>query len=510
MSIRAFLVGCIAAMLIPVTAMASSHREAPAIANDPAADNTDLYAWINPAGDRLVIVANWIPLEEPAGGPNFHRFSEEVLYEIHIATGGSTEDTNTYQFRFTRPSPKRVDVSDLEAGIAGGHSFFSQLADGPQKAAAWVVLEDGTRLPLGKGYDVAPANIGPRTDAIVNDAPYDDAFADTFMHTLSDGEGFWAGPRDDGFYVDLGGVFDLANLRGPGEAQDGVSGFNVHTIYLSVPLTYLGVDTTAAPDDLGGLLRVWASSSRRQVKIMRPNGRFVTYGPWMQVSRLGLPLINEAIIGFQDKNRFNATHPRDDVANFGAYILNPYMVRAAEAVGIYGALGVPDDVVNSLKSGRVDILDVTSLGFFGAEGYTFMDALHVHVGAPGGFPNGRGIKNASFPAAEQVDVTDISLSLVLSGLTLFAADGVTDNVWNNDKPFLPGPPFLALPHAGFDGGHGTPAPPAGGNDLCEPNECGDSDTDQLGESGFGCYCDDLCDGFGDCCDNKIDVCGAAP
>ena len=199
----------------PTAATASRHREAPAIANDPAADNTDLYAFVTPGThDTLHIVSNWIPLEEPSGGPNFHRFSEQVLYEVKMARGAdSLEDAITYQFRFSRLAPKKVDPADPAAGLGGGKEFFIQLAGSPQVMNVWRIDSNGKKL-IGKKIPVAPPNIGPRTDAVAyQNGGYDDAYAASFISDLDDGSKVWAGPRDDGFYVDLGGIFDLANLR---------------------------------------------------------------------------------------------------------------------------------------------------------------------------------------------------------------------------------------------------------------------------------------------------------
>ena len=460
---------------LPLVASASSHREAPSIANDPAADNTDLYAWMNPAGTRLNVVANWIPLEEPSGGPNFHRFSENVLYEINIARGATLDAALKYQFRFTRLAPAKVDPADLDAPLGGGKEFFIQLAAGNQVGRAWRVDGEG-KSSLGK-FEVAPPNIGPRTDAVIRGGvPYDDAYAATFITDMGDGSKLWAGPRDDGFYVDLGGIFDLANLRGTGVAQDGVAGFNTHSIAISIPIDQ--IPEAADDGDAKDVVGIWATSSRRQVTIRKTDGRSISYGPWVQVSRLGFPLINEAVIGLQDKDRFNATHPKDDVANFGAYILNPVVVRDAAAVGIYDALdqagafcGETECVPASaafglLASNRVDIINTISIG---KSDVTVGDVLRVDLTAASAFPNGRPIPGGGQANQEQSDVTDVILSVITAGLLHPDVQGalesvgaapifVGDGVDYNDKDFLPSMPWLPAPHRGFDEGHGTTTP----------------------------------------------------
>ena len=445
-----------ALMLAPSVAFASSHREAPSISFDPAADNTDVYAWMQ-AGthDKLYVVANYIPLEEPSGGPNFHTFSDDVLYEVHLSRGDSLDDAITYQIRFATNAAPRVDPADLNAPLGGGKEFFAQLSGRAQTYTVTKVV-GGTATTIGSNLPVAPTNIGPRTDAVVYGQAYDDAFAATFVKPMGVGgdEGrVFAGPRDDGFYVDLGGVFDLANLRAKGAAQDGVSGYNTHSIVLEIPtgkLTADGQIPTVSSND--STLGVWASASRPKITILKKNGAREHSGPFVQVSRLGLPLINEVMIGIQDKDKFNATHPKNDVTNFGAYLLNPVIVRDAEAVGIYTALGV-DPTAAGLKSNRTDILDVISLKDANHSFTKIGDVLRVDMALDSQFPNGRSIPGGA-SNTEQVDVTDVLMTVVLAKGTIALGDAVD----YNDKDFLAEMPFLPLPHRGYDEGHGKPTP----------------------------------------------------
>jgi len=455
-------------------AQASSHREAPAISNDPAADNTDVYAWVSPGShDKLYVLANWIPLEEPAGGPNFHSFSDDVLYEIHIARGDrSLDDAFTYQFRFRTAPIQRVDPADLAAAPGGGKEFFSQLTGAfNQTYTATKITYAGGRARarvIAQDVPVAPPRIGPRTQQVANAlglAPYtspvyDDAFASTFVRTMGAGgdEGrVFAGPRDDAFYVDLGGIFDLANLRPKGTAQDGVAGYNTHAIAIEIPTQLLTADGNPPGNTPGDetTLGIWSSSSRKKVSILRRDGSTRSEGPWVQVSRLGLPLVNEAIIGYQDKDYYNRTYPKYDVGNFGAYFLNPVIVRDAEAVGIYQALGVDP---TPFKSNRTDILDVINLKDIPTPGAHQIplsatgDVLRVDMATDSAFPNGRPLVPGT--NREQADVTDVLLSLLLTKLQAPISDGVD----YNDATFLPEFPFLALPWQGFDQGHGKPTP----------------------------------------------------
>src|SRR5262249_16270333 len=145
---------------------ASSHREAPAISEDPAADNTDLYAWVDASTNNLVILANYIPLEEPAGGPNFHKFSDDVLYEIHIVPGGADLDEDLkYQIQFTTVPFPVVDPADMNAPVGGGKEFFSQIAGGTQTYTV-TKIEGNNKKNVAVNVPVAPPNIGPRTNSI--------------------------------------------------------------------------------------------------------------------------------------------------------------------------------------------------------------------------------------------------------------------------------------------------------------------------------------------------------
>ena len=448
-------------------ASASSHREAPAIGFDPAADNTDVWAWVEDGKhDVLNVVASYNPLEEPSGGPNYNSFSDDVLYEVHLTRGNkSLDDVVTYQIQFSSTDIQGVNPADLSAPLGGGKEFFSQLTG--QKQTYWLTkLTHGKggsvkREVLGTGLKIAPVNIGPNTNKIVYNTPkYDEGFMKNFINPLgfNGNQGkVWAGQTDDGFYVDIGRIFDLANLLG-GTAHDNVAGYNNHSIALQIPTTSLTADGQApragASDD--NTVGVWASASRRQVRILHRGGGETNFGSWVQVSRLGLPLVNEAIIGLQDKDKYNRTKPAKDVENFGAYFLNPVIVRDAEAVGIYKALGVPQSTVDALKTNRLDIIDTINLR---ASGHDIPltatgDVLRVDLGLDSRFPNGRPIPYGAAPNKEQADVTDVLLAVLLSKGTVAVSDGAQ----SNDEPFLSEFPYLGVPHEGFQDGHGKAAP----------------------------------------------------
>jgi len=464
-----FKILCAALLLAPTLAFASSHREAPSIADDPAADNTDLYAWVEPGShDKMYIIANFIPLEEPSGGPNFHKFSEDVRYGIHISRGASLNEVQDYYVFFRSTPYPNVDPADLGAPLGGGKEFFAQLSGSQQTYSVYRVNYENYQIEkLIENAPVAPVNIGPRTQTVLGRPAYDDAYAASFIRPMGrngDAGRVFVGPRDDGFYVDLGGVFDLANLRPQGVAQDGVAGFNTHTIALEIPTRRL-TKNGQAPGNTASLdttLGVWATADRARFGTNFSYSRRAkeSYGSWVQVSRLGLPLINEVIIGLQDKDKWNSAHPKYDVQLFGAYFLNPVIVRDAEAVGIYTALQVPQATVDSLKSNRLDIINTISLNppvFMNRPSIPLSgvgDVLRVDIATDSGFPNGRPIPGGAHPDQEQADVTDVLMSVVLAGGTI----ALSDNVQYNDKPFLSSFPFLAAPHEGFSGGHGKPTP----------------------------------------------------
>jgi hypothetical protein len=444
-------------------ASASSHREAPAISFDPAADNTDLWAWVSNDLSTLYVVAAYNPLEEPSGGPNFHKFSDEVLYQIHIARGDqSLDDVLTYDIRFKTSPIAGAGPDDMSAPPGGGKEFFSQLS-GQTQTYTVTKHEKGQRpVDIATGAAVAPPNIGPRTNAVAYKISANgyDAFSQTFLKDMGAEGQVWAGPRDDGFYVDLARIFDLANFAGSittplANATDGVAGYNCHAIALAVPtakLTGTGNAPTAGPSDQQ-TLGIWASASRRKVSILRHNGSVDADGPWVQVSRLGLPLINEAVIGLRDKDKYNRTKPADDVTNFGAYFLNPVIVRDYEVVA---QTTVPD----SLKFNRLDIINVINLKDIptpGAHDFGLNvtgDVLRVDLGIASQFPNGRKVGGGASPNKDQVDVTDVELSLLLTG----NLSGISDGVNSNDKDYLTQMPFLASPWEGAQQGHGKPAP----------------------------------------------------
>ena len=505
------------ALFLTSTAHASSHREAPSISKDPAADNTDLYAWKcdEDGTPSLCIVANYNPLELPEGGPNYHKFSDDVLYQLHVTHNDSKgkpdlADFLTVDIRFKTAERPKVAVDDKKAGPGGGKEFFAQIAGDFEQTADVVVrrADKASSEVLFRDVKVAPPNIGQRTATFAYGNPDYADFAAGFVTTTKKGHRFFAGPRDDAFYVNLAQIFDLGaivglnNLNGqpfrsrvydvdpdengtfantdPAKAPDGVAGLNVHSIALSIPLSELAPKgKTAEFQDAvdsgepsnATLFGVWASASRRAIRTtcapshVGKRGCLEGYreaGPWRQVSRLGLPLINEAVIGLMDKDKYNRTTPANDVANFGAYFLNPILVRDVEAIGGYAQLGV-DTVPDSLKYGRVDILQVINLDDIPSAGAHSVeiangrtgDVLRVDVAVPSGFPNGRALSGPAVASGKEEDVTDIELSLILTQLKSPVTDYVSGP--GDGRALMDTFPYLGTPFAGDAEGKGSPA-----------------------------------------------------
>lgn len=336
-ALTALLVGT--ALVAPAPIEASSHREAPLIADDPTADNTDLYAFRSPDGSNTIsIYANFIPLQDPEGGPNFHHFAEDVRYEIHVknrtsvgALGSATDDI-TYRFTFTRTNEDPTTFFNIRLGMENLHNRYRLEKSTNGGLSFTTIVASG---------DVPQANIGPRSNASAVGINEDyEAATVAAVATATTGERVFAGPRDDAFFVDLGGVFDLGGIRqtydpspggaaNPANARDAIAGKNVHTVALQIPIAMLQKDGAATPD--GGILDsdfvigVWASASRPQIRTLSTDGTApTTSGPFVQVSRLGMPLSNEVIIPIGMKDLFNATRPYDArEQDFAAFFANP-------------------------------------------------------------------------------------------------------------------------------------------------------------------------------------------
>jgi hypothetical protein len=467
--VRAAAAAVVAAMLVgaagPSTATASSHREAPLIADDPAADNTDVYAFVSPdKPDTVTIIANYIPLEDPAGGPNYYRFDPTVLYEINVDNNGDAREDVSYQFRF------RTSVSNPGTFLYDTGQVTSP--DDPdlnvkQTYSVRRVTRSGSEeLGDGRTLRVPATNIGPRSN------PSYDAFQG--VHDLGGGRNVFAGPRDDPFFVDLGSIFDLGGLRPFNMAhliplatefgKDGVLNYNVHTIAIQVPKT----DLLQAPN-ANGTIGIYASASRPKIRILRGDGTFDANGPLVQVSRLGNPLVNEVLIPVGKKDLWNASDPRGD-SQFADRYTTP------ELAGLENALYPVLDDTPTTGRGDLTAVLLTGVPKLNFTGSTKADLLRLNTSftAPpvgtgnrlgllagdfSGFPNGRRLED---------DVTDIELRAIACGYGPVVGpiiesfgfcngnanrtpnDAIGDGVdTNGDNTFLPTFPYVAPPNQGY-------------------------------------------------------------
>ncbi|MGH9076560.1 MAG: DUF4331 domain-containing protein, partial [Acidimicrobiales bacterium] len=451
----------------------SSHREAPQISQDPVADNTDVYAFVSPdKADTVTLVANYIPLQGPAGGPNFYAFGDDVLYQIHVRNGQADTDTVTFQFRFT------TEIGNLNTFLYNTGPITS-LTDATfnkrQSYSVTRVDRTGSRL-LMAGIPTPPCNIGPHS------TPNYPALAQAAVTNLPDGSVVFAGQRAEEFYVDLGAVFDLLDLRpfqnllaiDPMAAAGGIDatqGLNVNTIAIQVPKKLLTADgsTPTDPTKSSSVIGVFASASRQMGRVYdsQNSGRIVDSGPFVQVSRLGNPLFNEVLVPLGKKDLWNSRDPNGDSA-FLARVQTPELVGLLAKLypGVFPNLAAYHkpraDLVAILLTG---IPSGVVPGFQNNTGSTQADLLRLNMAvAPSANPNNLGLlanDAAGFPNGRRIldDVTTIELR-ALAGAALplvdksFTPDAavskLTTGVSNTNNPPLDIFPYMGVPNAGFD------------------------------------------------------------
>ena len=304
---------------------ASSHREAPLIANDPLADNTDVYAFRSPDDPTTVtLIANYIPAELPFGGPNYHSFGTDVRYEIHIDNDVSTTgDDIIYRATFSQINEDPTTFFNIRLGMENLKTSYTLERSVDGGTSFQIIVSNGI---------VPPPNIGARSieSAVgLGAADYESLIA-AAITTATTGEKVYCGPADDPFYVDLGGIFDLGDSprQGTNVMRDGIAKTNIHTIAIQVPISTLqkdGKDVSMATDILDGdfVIGVWASASRQSIQTLNGDGTVSNSGPWVQVSRLGMPLTNEAVIPIGEKDDWNMRTPYTENPAHFEYFYNP-------------------------------------------------------------------------------------------------------------------------------------------------------------------------------------------
>ncbi len=434
----------------------SSHREAPLISQDPAVDGTDTYAFVDPNDPTKVnLIANFYPAQAAYGGPNFYKFATDALYKIHIDNDGDALEDITYKFVFSdrtqNPNTFLYNTGPITS-LTDPDWNLRQVYD--VRRVAGTASARGTTL--GESLSIPPVNIGPKS------TPNYDSLAASAVHDLSNGVKVFAGQRDDPFYVDLGSVFDLLTIRQlPGNAGggiDGLTGLNVHTIAIQVP-----IDQISAGDPVIG---VWSTASRPSVKVIREGGEQWVAGQPRQVSRLGMPLVNEVVIPLGKKDRFNASHPIRD-GQFLEHVTDPELAVLFNA--LYGDILAPVPETNRSDLVAVFLTGVPTLNqpVNGVPSEMLRlntsiapnaspDRLGALAGDFAGFPNGRRLTD---------DVVDIALRAAACGYgdILEGALGLCnlspnnllgDGVDENDVALLNAFPYVATPHSGFDYGTG--------------------------------------------------------
>jgi hypothetical protein len=461
----------------------SSHREAPEISQDPTADNTDTYAFVSPdRPDTVTILTNYVPIEAAAGGPNFYEFGEDVQYSIYISNKGTAEPDITYTFRFeTTVLNKRTFLYNLGAITSLDDPNFNRR----QSYSVTKQIGTGTPKLLATGLRSPPCNIGPHS------TPNYTKLAQAAIHQLPGQEVVFAGQRNDGFYADLGAIFDLADLRpfqtlhvapmAPSIGLDALkNGINVHTIALQIPIRSLTRDGSV-PKDVGAAaatIGVWGAASRRKMRVRGDTtGQHTESGPWVQVSRLGNPLFNELMVPMVKKDGWNGSQPKND-AEYAEGIEQPELPRL-----------LPDLYPNefeslrklaSTRTVRKDLVAFLLNGFkpgifAGFQNYTGpikADMLRLNVAVPpakapqalggladdpAGYPNGRRVQDdiitvfVKMLAAVIYDRYDPSFKPDLAtGIVTQGVPTPPTGDPDSSSRFINRFPYLGEPHNGFD------------------------------------------------------------
>ena len=421
----------------PSAATASSHREAPLISEDPSADNTDTYAFRSPdKPDTVTIIGNWIPGEDPAAGPNWYTFSPSARYDLYADKNGDGKPDIAWYFRFKTGAPT---------------AFLGNT----QQTYTVTRVESGKSRVVGSGLLTPPDNIGPRS------TPNYHALAMAQIHQLDDGSTVFAGQRDDGFFADVGAVFDLVAIRNGtganGGGKDFLAGYAVHTIALQVPLSQLD-------NGSNHVVGIWAATDRPKVTVAVKKGKVKRSTKWVQVSRLGNPLVNELLIPTQLKDHWNAVTPDKD-KQFAQYYSTSILAQLLNKLyPQFGPFKETDrqDLVSVLATG----LQTPNLNYTGP---TFADEIRLNLsiaptapvgqgnrlgvlgGDLAGYPNGRRLED------DVVDISERAVGGALIGHSLPLGDGVDAN----DVPFMTSFPYEADPFSGYANTKGKDYPTHG-------------------------------------------------
>jgi hypothetical protein len=448
----ALLAALAASVLVTSLGNGSSHREAPLTSMDPTADDTDVYAFTaKDAPGALTVVANWLPFEDPGGGPNFFKFDPKARYYVNIDNTGDGRYDIRYRFTF-RTTPPATAAAGYPVALPEVRDIDDPKLERQRMTVTRLKYDakgDVTsEKVLGRNLPVAPSNIGKKT------MPDYESLANQAIRNLDGGGRVFAGQRDDPFFIPLDRAFDSINLDGAGTGNmgggiDTLAGYGVQSVILQVPEAQVTRDgrPVSGQSAANAVVGVWASTYRRTVKVVRAHHRTHVHRPWVQVSRLGNPLINELIIPLSQKDKFNRTQPEDDAQNFGKYALNPF---PAAALNQLFHLGIKEtnrtDIVQALLTGIPGLTQISAKP-------AAADTLKINLGTPpagtenrfgviggdtAGFPNGRRLAD---------DAVDITLRVVggylvpadQGGKKLPLGDGVdvNDQAFSQSFPYLP-------------------------------------------------------------------------
>jgi hypothetical protein len=483
--------GALAIGLLTASAFASNHSDAPLIKQDPQANLTDVYAFIgtrydNPSIKVLNVSMSFRPFSEPGDGAIYERFADDARYSIHITDPVTGETKLRYDVSFSAVNTKYKNQNTIlsyglgtEVGaiqtVGDARQNFTQtfdvrrVVDRDDNDDRYEHGADG-RI-IGRNLLVPPPNVGKTVTPYYNDANGKavsgatsldqlDIYTRSTIHSLNSGEVVWAGPRDDSFFCDIPGIFNLLDIRildnngsladglgQDGNGVDGFKGFNVLSVVMQIPISEL--DALGIPTKYDSVffgqqkgVGVYASVSRPRVAIRKNDGTTLNTGGWVQVSRLGNPFFTEGLVAHVDKDRFNRTPATQD-AQFAKYARNPELATLINAVyktsfvdknrGDLEKIFIPEVLKVATTTGPVRVSGQPGFSRFGFVGGDTTD------GVSGGWPNGRRFGD---------DVADIALTAIASGPTYSKITVVGDNVTSNDLPYHQVFPYIATPHSG--------------------------------------------------------------
>jgi hypothetical protein len=493
---KAITIAAVVMSATALTAQGASHSDAPLSKQDPQTNITDVYAFIGSKYDDasqkvLNVVVQVRPFSEPGDGVTYDRFADDARYSIHIThpTTGATQ--LRYDFRFssvnplTTPGLKNPNTV-LSYGLGTAAGPIATVSDAQQNyTQTYTVTKVAgtTSTVIGSGLMTPPPNVGLRTTPAYNDPLTGmavsgattfadlDSYTQQTVYSLPSGEATFAGSRDDGFYSDIPGIFDLLDPRildndgdlsdglgQDGNGVDGFKGFNVLSIAIQIPVSDLPSFPYTAPfADLANPLPalgtangvgVYASVSRQAVRVLRQTGGPVSSGPWVQVNRMGNPLFNEGLVALKDKDNFNRSSPTTDTSKFATYAINPELAFLINFV--FGtsfattgrsdlqAVFIPEVLRVDTTTPPVRLAGQAGFSRFGfAGGDTATDSSGKIKSS--GWPNGRRLGD---------DVVDIALTAIASGPTYATVTVVGDNVNANDQLYHQVFPYSGTPHAG--------------------------------------------------------------